>query len=139
MITAAWAATRLWFSGLPDGARRAALWIALALLTIALMWWFFRQHDAKVIERHEDKREAAANDARGRSAEERADDAIAGIIAEQARETEIAKAAASEAAKAPEARAALPPTTIALNCQRLRQSYTAAELKNISAYQEKCR
>lgn len=53
MITAAWAATRLWFSGLPAGIRRAALWIALALLTIALVWWFFRQHDAKVIERHE--------------------------------------------------------------------------------------
>lgn len=53
MITAAWTATRLWFSGLPAGIRRAALWIALALLTIALVWLWFRQHDAKVIERHE--------------------------------------------------------------------------------------
>ncbi len=50
------------------------------------------------------------------------------MIASQTREEEIAKAAASEQAKQPKQRATLPPTTIALNCQRLRQAYSSAEL-----------
>lgn len=68
------------------------------------------------------KQQAETADAGGRSAEERSDDAMQGTIASKARETEIAKAAASEQAKPPQQRATLPPTMIALNCERLRQA-----------------
>lgn len=135
MITAAWAATRLWFSGLPAGIRRAALWIALALLTIALIWWWFARHDAKVIERYEDKREAAAATATVKSAEERAVDALANQMTRDQREAAIAIAEASEAAKAPEARATVAPQNRALNCARLKQ----AGLTGDAAYREACK
>lgn len=125
--------------GIPERLHRVVTWIALAILCVALIAWWFARHDAKVIERHEDKREAVASDARERSAEERADDAVQNILAEQEREKEIAQAAASEAAKPPEHRAALPPTSVALNCNRLLRSYSAAELAKMPAYQEKCR
>lgn len=58
------------------------------------------------------------------------------MIASQARETLIAKAAAYEAAQPPEANATLPPTTIVLNRQRPRTAYTAAQLATTPAYQE---
>lgn len=32
----------------------------------------------------------------------------------------------------------LPPTTLALNCERLRRAYSADELKKIPGFQEKC-
>ncbi|MFD2134572.1 hypothetical protein ACFSLT_03830 [Novosphingobium resinovorum] len=108
------------------------------MLTICLLWWLVHQHNARVIERHEEKRETAANHARERSAEERADDAVQNIIADHARETEIAKAAASEAVKGPKQRATLPPTSVALNCQRMRQAYPKSDLAKIPAYQKRC-
>lgn len=125
--------------GIPERLHRAVIWVALAALCAVLVAWWFARHDAKVIERHEVKREASASDARELSAEERAADAMEGLIVEQARERDIAKAAASEAAKPPEQRAALPPTSVALNCNRLLRSYSAAELAKMPAYQEKCR
>lgn len=33
----------------------------------------------------------------------------------------------------------LPPTTLALNCERLRKAYSGDELKRIPGYQEKCK
>lgn len=109
----------------------------LALIAAGALWLHF--HDAKVITTHEDARQAAATDATVKSAEERADDAVQGLIVEQARETAIAKAEASEAAKPIEQRAALPPTTIALNCARLLHAYSSTELAKMPAYQEHCR
>lgn len=98
--------------GIPERLHRAALWIALALLTIALVWWFFRQHDAKVIERHEDKRETAASEAKERSAEDRANDAIINMINEREREDAIKAAPTGSAVSAPDLR---------LNCMRLQR------------------
>lgn len=132
--------------GIPEPARKLAAWLALALgaaaLVAAAIWAWNTWLDGErtdAVRAEQVKQQAASADARGRSAEERADDAIQDMIASQARETEIAKAAASEQAKPPEQRATLPPTTIALNCQRLRQAYTAAALAKMQAYQEKCR
>ncbi|MGF7152601.1 hypothetical protein [Novosphingobium gossypii] len=93
---------------------------------------------ANAVQAEQVKQQVATADARGRSAEERADDAIHEMIASQTREEEIAKAAASEQAKQPKQRATLPPTTIALNCQRLRQAYSSAELAKMSEYQRVC-
>lgn len=98
--------------GIPERLHRAALWIALALLTIALVWWFFRQHDAKVIERHEVKREAAASGAKERSAEDRANDAIINMINEREREDAIKAAPTGSAVSAPD---------LQLNCLRLQR------------------
>lgn len=33
----------------------------------------------------------------------------------------------------------LPPTTLALNCERLRRAYSAEELKKVPGFQEKCK
>ena len=101
------------------------------------LWLHF--HDAKVVDQHETARQAAASGATVRSAEQRADDAVQGLIVEQAREMAIAKAEASEAAKPIEQRAVLPPTSLALNCDRLLRAYISAELAKMSAYQEKCK
>lgn len=125
--------------GIPERLHRAAMWAGLAVLCIALIWLWLNFHDAKVVEQHEDARQAAATDATVKSAEERADDAIQGLVVEQARETAIAKAEASEAAKPIEQRAVLPPTTIALNCARLLHAYSSAELAKMAAYQEHCK
>lgn len=59
----------------------------------------------------------ALGSTRRRTTEERVDDAVLGLIVEQARGTAIAKA--PESAKPVELRAVLPPATIALNCARL--------------------
>ncbi|EJU14140.1 hypothetical protein LH128_05258 [Sphingomonas sp. LH128] len=112
MITAAWTAARLWFTGLPDGIRRGAVWLALALLTIALVWWWFARHDAKVIERHDEKRAATASEAKERSAEDRANDAIINMINEREREDAIKAAPTGSSVSAPD---------LQLNCLRLKK------------------
>jgi hypothetical protein len=119
-----------------------ALLVLVAALVAAVwagtkLWLHF--HDAKVVEQHEDARQAAATDATVKSAEKRSADAIQGLVVEQARETAIAKAEASEAARPIEQRAILPPTTIALNCARLLHAYSSTELAKMPAYQEHCR
>lgn len=134
----------------PERFQRVVAWIiaALAFLLILLalagtvwggvkLWMHF--HDAKVVERHEEKREAAAADAREISAEERAIDAVTNFQAEREREEAIAKAEATEAAKPPEARAVVPPTTIARRCAQLLRTYSSEQLAKMAAYQEKCR
>ena len=138
MILAAVTTARAWFAALPSGVKWALAGIALAIL-IGITWavWL-ADHDSEVIERHEQKREQRAAEAHIKTAEERADDAIRNLIAEQAREAAIDRAAASEAARPPEERATMPPTTLALNCERIRQAYSARELAGIAVYQEKC-
>lgn len=134
----------------PERFQRLIAWIlaAIALLVlvaalVAAVWagtkLWLHFHDAKVVEQHEEARQAAAKDATVKSAEERADDAVQGLIVEQARETAIAKAEASEAAKPVDQRAVLPPTTMALNCARLLHAYSSTELAKMPAYQEHCR
>lgn len=98
--------------GIPERLHRAVAWIALAVLCAALVAWWFASHDAKVIERHEEKREAAASDAKERSAEDRANDAIINMINERDREDAIKTAPTGSAVSAPDLR---------LNCLRLKK------------------
>jgi len=91
--------------------------------------------DQAAVDDYKAQVEAKASDARERSAEDRAQDAVNNLIAEQEREAAIAKAEASEGAKAPEQRAALSPQELALNCARLKQ----AKLTDSPAYKELCR
>ncbi|WP_159975911.1 MULTISPECIES: hypothetical protein [unclassified Novosphingobium] len=120
--------------GIPERLHRALAYVVLAVAAVLLVWWAVRTYDARVIERYDDKREAAASGAREKSAEERAADAMTGLIVSQERETAIAKAEASEAAKPPEARATVAPQNRALNCARLKQ----AGMTESAAYREVC-
>lgn len=121
--------------GIPERLHRWATYAALAVLTIALVWWWFARHDAKVIERHEGKREATAAKAEVKSAEERVVEAFENQRLRDQREAAIAKAEASEAAKPAEARSTLSAQDRALNCQRLRD----AGLTGGAKFKELCR
>lgn len=134
MILTALLSARSWFTALPRGLKVAlAAFAVMALLGVVWAIWL-GNHDSAVIERHEDKREAAAAGATVKSAEERAVDALANQMARDQREAAIAVAEASEAAKAPEARATVAPQNRALNCARLKQ----AGLTGDAAYRDKC-
>lgn len=135
MIAAAWAATRLWFTSLPSGARKAAYAAALAIACAFLIWLWFRAHDANVIERHEMQRESASNAAAVKSADERVVDAFENQRLRDQRDQAIAKAEQAEAAKPVEARSTLSAQDTALNCARLRQ----AGLTGGARYKEMCR
>lgn len=127
-----------WFTALPRWAK-VSLCAAAGLLLAMVLWsLWLRSHDQALIESHEDRREAAASGAREISAEERAIDAVTNFQAEQEREDAIEKAAASEIAKPPEARATVPPTTLARRCVQLRRTYSSEQLAKMAAYQEKC-
>jgi len=135
MILSTLTAIRLWFTRLPDGLR-VMLIMAVAIVALFVVTYVLvSQRDARVIERHEDKREAAAAPAREKAAEDRAQDAIDNMLAEQARELEIARAEASEAAGS---RPTQPPHTRAFICAAMREDYTAAELAKLKVYQEVC-
>ena len=132
--------------GIPERFRRIAAYVAgfLAVLALCAALWgawtlFWRHHDAKVIETSDAARTAAIAPAIDDAAQQRAIDAVANVAAEQSREAAIAKAEASEAARPIEQRAVVPPTTVALNCERLRRAYSAAELGEMARYQEVCR
>lgn len=120
--------------GIPERLHRALTYVAIALVCLAVIWWWFRQHDAKVIERHQDEIQRKDAPASERAAEDRAQDTINNVIAEKSREAEIAKAEAAEQAKAPEARATIPPQNRALNCERLRRAGMTGE----KVYREVC-
>lgn len=113
------------------------LGLAAALAGAALLW--LHMHDTKVVQQSDAQRTVQALPALDTAAQDRAIDAVANITAANAREAAITTADATEAAKPPEDRATLPPTTLALNCARLRRAYSAAQLAKIPAYQEHCR
>lgn len=117
-------------------------WIAgaMALVVLFLVWDHFDDKAAVKAVQQEARSEALEKTltAEQDSAEQRSLDAVKNMMEQQARDAEIAKAAASEAAKPPEQRAKLPPSTVALACQRMRQNYRAAELAAMPAYKEKC-
>lgn len=118
--------------------RRAAICGALAAGAVAVVWVWLVHRDAKVIERHEAEVKAAAAPALEKAAEERVTDAFENQRLRDQRDAAIAKAEAMEQAKAPEARSTLAPTAVALNCVRMRQAYSAAELAKMAAYRERC-
>ena len=122
----------------PEPLRKAAAWATVAVTVAAVLWGAKAAYDASVIGDHEERRTIRSIEARDASAEERAHDAIEGILADQQRQIAIAKAEAEEAAKPVEERAALPPTTKALNCKRMEQAFTQAELAKMTAYQREC-
>ncbi|MCW1431413.1 hypothetical protein [Novosphingobium sp. JCM 18896] len=124
--------------GVPEKLRQPFQWLAVIIAALGLLWAGKAIYDASVIEKHEQGRATDAIAAYSTSAEQRAADTITGIIASKDREDAIATAAASEAAKPVDQRAKLPPTTLALNCARFRQAYTARELAKNAVYQEKC-
>ena len=114
---------------------KIAAWAVVVLTILAVLAVIKVNYDSNVIERHEDKREAAAAGATVKSAEERAVDALANQMARDQREAAIAVAEVSEAAKAPEARATVAPQSRALNCARIKQ----AGLTGDAAYREACK
>lgn len=132
MITIAPLLLRL---GIPERLHRFVAYAALALIAIALIWWWFRAHDAKVIERHETKRTEASSAAAVKSADERVVDAFENQRLRDQRDAAIAKAEVAEAAKPAEARSTLSAQDVALNCARLRQ----AGLTGGARYKEMCR
>ncbi|TYC93060.1 hypothetical protein [Novosphingobium sp. BW1] len=130
-IPAAFKGAAAWLKALPEWA-----WYAIGIVLIVAAFFTWNHFDNQAaIENYERQIEARANDARERSAEDRAQDAVTNLIAEQEREAAIAKAEASEAAKEPEKRAGLSPQEIALNCARLKQ----VKLTDSPAYKELCR
>lgn len=128
-----------WFTTLPRAVKLGLAALVGVLLAWALWSLWLGNHDEAVIDRHEDKRNEAAAPASEKAATERADDALLNAELRAERDEAIAKAEALEAAKAPEARATIAPTTVALNCARLRQAYTAGELAKMAGYREACR
>lgn len=126
-------------TGLPQRLLRPLAWATVVIAVIALLWLAKTMYDRSVIQGHEQERETKAVEARDRSAEERADDAVRNIIDQQERDAAIAEAALKEAQKPESERAKLPPTTIAANCTRLRKAYSAAELARLEAYRELCK
>lgn len=128
-------------TGVPERFRKIAAWVAivaavLALIGASILAWnlWLGSHDETVIETENARVELNAAGGREKSAEERVVDALQNQIAKSEREAAIAKAEASEAAKEPAERAMLPPTTVALNCARLKR----AGLTGSDAYKEKC-
>lgn len=128
------AGARMWFAALPLGWKWAAGGAATAVLlgTAAAVW--LMMHDAKVIEKHEEKRKAAAAPALEKAAEERVTDAFVNQRLRDERDAAIQRAEAVEAAKPPQARATVAPQSRALNCERLRQ----AEMTADPIYKEWC-
>ncbi|KQM18370.1 hypothetical protein [Novosphingobium sp. Leaf2] len=138
MIAAALLSARAWLSALPRGVKLALAAIALLALLWAAWAIWLHTHDAKVIDQHEAAINQAAAPASQVAAEDRAADALENAQLRSERDDAITKAEAVEAAKPVEQRAALPPTTVALNCARMRQAYSAAELVKVAAYKERC-
>lgn len=116
--------------GVPEPIRKAAAWAALITAALALLWAGKAIYDASVVREHETERAVKSIDARDKSAEDRADDAVRNLLAEKDREGAI-KAA-------PNAGATLAPSTVAANCARLRAAYSAEELAKSAAYRELC-
>lgn len=124
--------------GLPEPIRRAAAWATVVAAIIALLWAAKAIYDASVIEDHETERAVESMEAHNVSAEQRAIDAVVNMTNDRLRSEAIEMVEASEAAKPPAERATLPPTTKALNCARLRQAYSKAELAKILEFKEHC-
>lgn len=124
--------------GLPEPVRKLAAWATVVAAAVALMWSAKALYDASVIDDHETDRAVTSMEQHNASAEQRAIDAVVNIAAENARESAVAAAEASEAAKPPAARATLPPTTRALNCARMRQAYSRAELERMAEFKREC-
>lgn len=128
-------------AGIPERLQRIAAWAAivaaiLAIVGAILLTWrlWLGGHDKAVITTENAKVEQTASTAREKSADERVVDALANQIERSDREAAIAKAEAVEAAKPPAERATLPPTTLALNCARLKR----AGLTGSDAYRDRC-
>lgn len=134
----------LWLTerGLSTKAAKALLWFVgtLAVIGIVLgavaLW--LSAHDADVIDDHLSEQRQLDIEARSDSAEDRAYDAIQGIIEKGQRQEAIDAADKAEQAKPPEQRATLSPQDRALACVRLRQNYTPKELAAMPAYKENC-
>lgn len=117
--------------GVPKRFQRIAAWIGVVATAIALLWAGWAILKASIIDDHEKNRAVRSIDARDKSAEERADDAVRNLLAEKDREGAI-KAA-------PNAGATLAPSTVAANCARLRAAYSAEDLAKSDAYRELCK
>jgi hypothetical protein len=115
----------------PEPLRKAAAWAILITAAVAFLWTAKIMYDRSIVHDHEQERAAKSIDARDKSAEERADDAVRNLLAEKDREGAI-KAA-------PNAGATLAPSTVAANCARLRAAYSAEELAKSDAYRELCK
>lgn len=98
------------FYSLPQWGRLVLYGALAILLSAGLLTWFFNVHDAALIDQHEAKTEAVASEARDRSAEERADDALINLINEKDRENAIQSAPTGGAVSDADLR---------LNCLRL--------------------
>lgn len=116
---------------IPEPMRKAAVWVAVVMAAIALLWAAKAMYDRAVIREHEQERAAKSVEARDKAAEERAADTIRDRTAENEREEAIRSA--------PNGNATLAPSTLALNCQRLKQAYTKEQLAKLAVYQERCR
>lgn len=122
----------------PDWARQLAATVAIFLAVCALAASGWAMLKWSIIGDYEDKRATAALPEYDNAAEDRANDAIRSEMDKQARELDIAKAAASEAAKPPSERATVAPQTRAFNCAVMRQDYSERELAKMDAYQREC-
>lgn len=122
----------------PENLRKAAAWAIIAVAAVALLASGWAILKSSIISDHEKDRAVKAIDARDKSAEDRADDAVRNILSEKDREARIAEAALKEAAKPETEHVKLPPTTVAANCERLEKAYSASELAKIPAYKELC-
>lgn len=122
----------------PAWVKKLAAWASLAIAAALLLWAAWEALKGWIIEEEDEDRAVASMEQHNASAEQRAIDAVVNIAAENARESAVATAEASEAAKPASERAKLPPTTKALNCARMRQAYTKAELGRMDAYKANC-
>ena len=120
--------------GIPERFKKIAAWVAIAIGAAILLTGAKLAYDASVIDDYEQDRSIRSIDARDRSAEDRAQDAINNVLAEMDRERAIAQAQASEAVKEADQRAGLSPQELALNCARLRQAGLTGE----PSYKELC-
>lgn len=118
-------------------------WLLIGFVVAPLLLWLAKSaYDASAVESELPPRTVGSLEAPDTTAEDRAYEAIREIVDEKAQtEVEVVEKAPETTAphQQPKPSAAIPPTTLALNCKRLKEAYSASELETMTEYQEHCR
>lgn len=122
----------------PESLRKAAAWASVAIAAALLLWGAWEALKGWIIEEEDQDRAVESMGAHNQSAEQRAIDAVVDMTHDRLRNEAIEAVEASEAAKPPAERATLPPSTTAMNCVRMREAYSKADLAKMPAFKEHC-
>lgn len=124
--------------GIPEPFQKILQWVVLVALAVGAFFAVKAIYDASVVEDYENKRTITSVESHNSAAEERAYDKMRELMDDQRREEAIAKAEAEQLKLPPERRDKLPATTLAANCQKMREAFTKKELAKMPVFQERC-